>query len=366
MSYLQTEYLALHDAINSAIASVLYKSEYILGEFVERFEDAFAVYLGVKYCVTVANGLEALELSLHALDIGQGDEVITVSNSFIATALAISHVGATPVFADVNDEFLMDIDDLARLITPKTKAIIPVHLYGQVANMEAINKLAKKHDLKVIEDACQAHGAVYNGKRAGSMGDTGCFSFYPTKNLGSYGDGGAITTNSKTLYEKLLKLRNYGRIGSSYEYDIQGYNSRLDEIQAAILLVKLSQLDWTNVIRNLYAAKYDANLDGIDGVISKPLLENSPSTHVFHQYVIRVKNREALQQFLREHGVNTLIHYPTPIHKHKAYKEYNNLSIPNTELHSKEILSLPIHPFMSEDEIVEACDYIRAFYTHYK
>ena len=362
MDYLQKEYKAIKKELDISLSGVFYDASYILGKRLKGFEEYFATYLQTGYCIGVGNGLEAIQIALTALGIGPGDEVITVSNSFIATALAISHVGATPVFVDVNEDFLMDINKIEEAITFRTKAIMPVHLFGLCANMSAITKIAQNHNLKVIEDAAQAHGSEYAGEKAGSMGDIACFSFYPTKNLACYGDGGAIVTRSEKLAEQCRKLRNYGRVGTSYTYDLKGYNSRLDEIQAAILTLKLHKLDEWNMKRNIFARMYTERLQKVQGIISTPSTDNNPSTHVFHQYVIRVENRDKLISFMKQNYVDLAIHYPTPIHMQDCYADTFAKVLPNTEKFATEIVSLPMHHFMDEQTVDKVCTLIERFY----
>jgi dTDP-4-amino-4,6-dideoxygalactose transaminase len=361
MNIFNREYKFFKTKVDKAIKEVLNSGQYIMGNKLKKFEKEFAKYIGVKYCIGVANGLEALQISLMALNIGKGDEVITVANTFIATALAISNVGAKPVLVDCDEYFLINIDEIENVITSKTKAIIPVHLFGQVVNMDKLNKLAKKYKLKIIEDAAQAHGAKFNGRKAGSFGDLGCFSFYPTKNLGAYGDGGAITTNSKELYKKCLRLRNYGS-DVKYIHEINGLNSRLDEIQAAILSIKLPYLDSFVKRRNEIANLYRINLeDKIGTTVLHNIQKNS--LHGYHQFVILAICRDELKKYLKSKGVNTLIHYPIPIHRQKVYSEYNNLNFLRSDYFAKSILSLPIDPFMKDSEVKHICKLIGEFYS---
>src|SRR3989344_1345327 len=353
------EYKTHKREINASISRVLESGWYILGKEVEEFERNFAKYIGTKFCVGVANGLEALQISLLAAGIKSGDEVITVSNSAVATTLAITIIGAVPVFVDVDDYYLIDVSKIEAKITSKTKAIIPVHLFGQMADMKKIKKIADKYKLKIIEDASQAHGATQNGKKAGSIGDLGCFSFYPTKNLGAFGDGGAITTNSKKYYELCKMLRNYGQ-ENRYIHKVKGINSRLDKIQAAILNVKLKHLDEFIKTRNKIAKIYIKNLKDIDE-INLPKTLNS-NYHSYHLFVIEVQRREELISYLTKRGIQTLIHYPLPIHKQNCYKEFNKIKLPKTESFAKKILSLPLCPSLEDKEIIEVCNLIRKFY----
>ncbi len=363
MNDFKKEYGFLKQQIDKAVLGVIGSEWYILGKEVEEFEKEFTKYVGTKYCVGVANGLEALQISLMALGIGQGDEVITVANTAVATVLAVTNIGATPVFVDVDEYYLMDVAQIEKKITSKTKAILPVHLFGQMADLGKIMGIAREHNLKVVEDACQAHGASQNGRKAGSNGDLGCFSFYPTKNLGAYGDGGAITTNSKTLYEKCKMLRNYGQ-KNRYEHDEKGLNSRLDEVQAAILKVKLPNLDGFINKRNQIAKLYIKNLKEVSQ-IKLPMIKHNNNVHSFHLFVIQAEERDSLANFLRENEVLTLVHYPIPIHKQKCYLELNKLKLIKTEFFSKNILSLPIHPFMEVKDVNKVSNLIKDYYKNY-
>ena len=359
MNDFKKEYNHIKTEVDQAIKRCLESGWYILGEEVAAFEKEFAHYTGVSYAIGVANGLEALQIGLMALGIGEGDEVITVSNSAVATSLAITNTGATPIFVDIDDYYHIDLNDVERKITNKTKAIIPVHLFGQIVDMDGLTALAQKYNLKIIEDACQAHGATYKGKHAGSFGDLAAFSFYPTKNLGAYGDGGAITTNSQELYEKCLMLRNYGQ-QNRYEHKYKGLNSRLDELQAAILRVKLTHSDEMITKRQDIAKQYIQLLSGIDGLELPKIRANGQ--HGFHLFVIKTDQRDALQNYLKENGIATIVHYPIPIHKQECYSEFNNLNLPKTETASGTILSLPMHPFLTEKEIQFICNTIKKFY----
>ena len=359
MNDFKKEYKAMKPHVSKAITRCLKSGWYILGKEVTAFEKQFAEYIGTNYCVGVGNGMEALQIVLMALGIGKEDEIITVSNSAVATALAISHTGASPVFADIDAYYHMDPADVEKKITRKTKAILPVHLFGQIANMDALQTIAKKHKLFLIEDACQAHGATYKGKKAGAFGDAGCFSFYPTKNLGGYGDGGAITTNNKDLYEKMLMLRNYGQ-KNRYEHLVKGLNSRLDELQAAILGAKLQGFEKLITKRNELAHIYLQELQQVKQIQLPQTRKDS--YHAYHLFVIQVQERNALQTYLQEHGVQTIIHYPIAIHKQKCYQEFHTISLPETEKAAKHILSLPLHPFMTKKDVVIVCKTIKKFY----
>lgn len=357
---LKRQYENLKTEIDNAFKSVLENGIFVLGENVERFEEEFAEYLGAGFAVGVGSGTEALHLSLKACDIGYGDEVITVPNTAVPTISAISFAGAKPVFVDITpDTCTMDLRKVEEKITDKTKAILPVHLYGHSTEMEQIMKLAKAHNLRVIEDACQAHGAKYNNKNAGTIGDMGCFSFYPTKNLGAYGDGGMVVTNNEELYKKLIMLRNYGEV-KKFTSKIEGFNSRLDEIQSAVLRVKLKYLDeWTNKRREI-ATMYHQLL--YNSNVQLPC-ERQWAKHVYHLFVIRVNKRDALKDYLHERGVGTQIHYPIPIHLQDAYKKLGHKAgdFPISERNAEEILSLPIYPELTTEEIEAVAGLITEF-----
>lgn len=345
---LKKEYTEIKWEINEAIQQVIEKGTFILGEETEKFEREFSSYIGVKHGVGVNSGSDALFLTLKALGISTGDEVITVSHTFIATADAITRNGATPVFVDINPEtYCIDAEKIEEKITKRTKAILPVHIYGHPAEMDTIREIAQAHDLHVVEDACQAHGAEYGGKKVGSLSDAGCFSFYPIKNLGAYGDGGIIVTNNEELAAKLRMLRNYGQ-RQKYHHELIGINSRLDEIQAAILRVKLKHLNEWNSKRRENAKSYNELLS--EAKIITPAEKNAK--HAYHLYVIRCKERDALKQYLLKNEIQTLIHYPTPVHKQKAYKDLSSsYRLPITEEICKEILSLPMFPQLTKKEI---------------
>jgi len=347
---LKRQHSGIREEIAQAMQSVIDRNAFIMGDEVGLFEQEFAKYCGVKYCAGVSSGTDALHIALLCLGVGQGDEVITVSNSFIATALAITYCGASPVFVDCKiDDFLIDYNQIENSITGKTKAIIVVHLYGQICDMKIINNIAKKHGLKVIEDACQAHGASdEQGKRAGSFSDVSAFSFYPGKNLGAWGDAGALVTDNEEIYHKICLYRNYGQ-QKKYHHDLKGFNMRLDTIQAAILRVKLNHLDTFNNERKRSAAIYNDQLKGNKNLILPKI--NYKDCHVFHLYVVRVKDRDRVQKELNDKGIGTGLHYPVPIHKTDAYRELNSCKLPVTESLAGEILSLPMFPFMTSDEI---------------
>jgi dTDP-4-amino-4,6-dideoxygalactose transaminase len=360
---LKAQYRTIKDAVDCAVLRILDQSNFILGQEVPEFEQAFAKFLDAKFSVGVASGLDALRLALEACGIGQGDEVIIPANTFIATALAVSSVGAKPVLVDI-DPVSYNIDPalIAAAITPRTRAIIPVHLYGQPCEIEAICQLAAQHQLTVIEDACQAHGATYNGRAVGTWGVMGCFSFYPGKNLGAYGDAGAVTTNDPQLAGKLSRLRNYGQ-EKKYFHQEKGLNTRLDTIQAAVLQVKLPHLASWNAQRAAHAAQYTALLKDIPEVSTPVVLPHR--SHVFHLYVVRVPQREALQTFLASQGISTIIHYPIPIHQQQAYRDldYRWGAFPHTEQAAGEILSLPMYSELQSAQIEYVVSKISEFYT---
>ena len=354
---LQSQYQSIKADVDTAIAAVLTRGDFILGGDVTKFEEEFAAFCGVAHCLGVANGTDALKLALEACGIGPGDEVITTSHTYIATALAISQCGARPVLVDCEPDYmLIDVSKIEAAITPKTKAILPVHLYGQAADMDPIMEIAKRHKLVVVEDACQAHGATYKGKKCGSIGDIAAFSFYPGKNLGAYGDGGAVTTNNAELADKIKLLRNYGQ-RVKYEHLVKGGNSRLDTVQAAVLRVKLRHLaDW-NLARANGAAMYGKALAGTNLILPRV----APwGTHVFHLYVVRTQDRAGLMTALDAANSQHGIHYPIPIHRQVAMADlgYGVGSFPVAETLAPEILSLPMCPELSQaqvDRIAEAC-----------
>lgn len=342
--------------IRTAIAQVLDSGWYVLGEQVAAFEQEFASYCEVKHCIGVANGLDALHLILRAYGIGPGDEVIVPANTFIATWLAVTHAGAIPVPVEP-EEFTHNIDPslIEAAITKQTKAIIAVHLYGQPANMDAIRAIASKNKIYVIEDAAQAHGARYRGTRVGGLGDAAGFSFYPGKNLGALGDGGAITTNDDQLANTLRKLRNYGSV-IKYHHEVAGFNSRLDEIQAAILRVKLQYLDKDNILRRQVAAMYLNKLQDADIILPKVLDGVEP---VWHLMVIRSEQRSRLQAALTEANIGHLVHYPIACHQQAAYAGNTWPKLELSEKLQNQVLSLPIAPYLSENEVDMVANVIR-------
>ena len=343
-------YLAHQSEIDGAIRRVLASGRYILGPEVEALEAAWARYCGVEYAAGVGSGTEALHLALKALDVGPGDEVITVSHTAVATVSAIELAGARPVLVDVHpDSYTLDPAALAAAITGCTKAIIAVHLYGQAADLQPILALARAHGIRVIEDGAQAHGALYRGQRVGGWGDLGCFSFYPTKNLGALGDGGMVVTRDAALAERIRLLREYGW-RERYTSSIAGWNSRLDELQAAILRVRLQHLDEDNAHRRRWAALYGETLRQSRTVVP---LEMPYGQHVYHLYVVRNPKRDELRRFLAARGIQTAIHYPVPIHLQPAYRRLGQPpgSLPVTERLAGEILSLPMFPELTQEQV---------------
>jgi len=347
---LAAQYPTIAPEITEAIAKVIQGTDFILGREVSLFEEEFAAYCEAKYAVGMDSGTSALELALRAYEIGPGDEVITAANTFIASALAISHAGAKPVLVDVDPfTYTIDVAGIAKAITPRTKAILPVHLYGHPAHMDPIRQLAEKHGLVVIEDACQAHGARYKGKRAGSLGHAAAFSFYPGKNLGAFGDGGIVVTNDREIANRLEMLRNYGQ-NEKYHHQFRGYNRRLDTLQAAILRVKLKYLDKWNAARRWNAKLYQESLQGV-GVVTPA--EAAGAESVWHLYVIRTENRDMLRESLVNRGVSAGIHYPIPIHLQPAYKDLGHKrgDFPVTEAQAQRILSLPMYAELTPEAI---------------
>ncbi len=345
----KAQYLSYKEEIDVVLSRVLNSGRYILGKEVDAFEEEFSRYISVAHGIGVGSGTEALHLALSACGIGRGDEVITVAHTAVATVAAIELAGATPVLVDIDSDFYtIDPEKIESAITSHTKAIIPVHIYGHPADMDPILKIARKNRLYVIEDCAQAHGAMYKGNRVGSIGDIGCFSFYPTKNLGALGDGGMVVTSNKELSKRAYLLREYGWT-ERYVSHFSGWNTRLDEIQAAILRVKLKHLDEDNSKRMRIAEMYNKDLGVSNIVLSK---QRKNSTHVYHLYVIRSSKRNELLTFLREKGIGASIHYPVPVHLQPAYKSlYGCEELPETEKIAKEIVSLPIYPELSESDV---------------
>ena len=353
------------DEIDSRISKILDKGWYLQGEENEIFSKNFADFCGTKYALGVANGLDALNLIIKASGFGVGDEIIVPANTYIATILAISENGCTPVLVepDINT-YNMNPDLIEEKITSKTKAIMVVHLYGQAVQMQKIWDLAKKYNLKVFEDSAQAHGAIYQNKRVGNLSDASAFSFYPGKNLGCMGDGGAITTNDEELHRKIKAIANYGS-DRKYHHIYKGVNSRLDEIQAAILDVKLKYLDEDNQKRREIAKYYIENIKNEKIILplshSELVSESLKYAHVWHVFTVRTKNRDEFQEYLKDNGIQTIIHYPTPPHKQGAYSEWNNLSYPITEEIHNTIISLPISPVMEQSEIDKVVEVVNAY-----
>jgi dTDP-4-amino-4,6-dideoxygalactose transaminase len=357
---LAAQYSTIAGEIKEATSKVLEDGDFILGREVSLFEEEFAAFCEAKYAVGVDSGTSALELALRAYDIGPGDEVITAANSFIASALAISHAGATPVLVDVDPcTYTMDVTAIEKAITPRTRAVLPVHLYGHPAHMDPIRQLADKHGLIVIEDACQAHGTRYKGKRTGSLGHAAAFSFYPGKNLGAYGDGGMVVTNDRGIAKRLTMLRNYGQ-QEKYQHLFRGYNRRLDTMQAAVLRVKLKYLEKWNAARRWNAVLYHKFLEG-SGVVLPG--EAGGADSVWHLYVIRAEQRDVLREYLISRGVSASIHYPIPIHLQPAYRDlgYKRGDFPVTEASAQQILSLPMYAELTEEQIGFVARTIRGF-----
>lgn len=357
---LNEQYLAVETEVTAAIQKVLRSGDYILGKHVADFEEQVADYCGVSHAIGVNSGTDALELSLLACGVSLGDEVISVANSFFATVEAISSIGAIPIFVDVDERtYCIDVCKIEEAITARTKVIIPVHLFGHPADMHALLTVARRHNLVVIEDACQAFGAKYQGARVGSIGDLGCFSFVPTKPLGGYGDGGMVITNDKTLATKVRLLRNHGMTGVGvYYHEMVGRNSRLDALQAAVLSVKLRHLDEWNVARREAASAYSALLKGTALILP---CEIGDVYHVYYLYVIRSRARDELQQWLASHGIDARVHYPLPIHLQKPYNEHRVANLSKTNSLCTEILSLPISPHIRADQIEYVAEAISEF-----
>lgn len=350
---LKEQYGEIRRAVDEKFQEVLRDTAFILGKNVAQFEQEFAAYCSVRHAVGVKNGTDALTLTLKALGLGHDNEVITAANTFIATAEAIVHAGCTPILVDVLlDTYNIDPEQLQEKITPKTKAIIPVHLYGQPVDMDPIMQVAKEHNLFVIEDAAQAHGARYKGKKVGSIGDVACFSFYPSKNLGAYGDAGAVVTDDEEIALTVRKLRDHGSI-EKYQHDLVGYNSRLDALQAVVLSVKLKHLDRWSQMRQQNAHLYGKLLSQIPAIVTPHVLEEAQ--HVYHLYVIRVErgSRDRLKEHLQAKDIGAGLHYPKPIHLTKAfaYLGYREGDFPVTEKSAGTILSLPMYPELRADQI---------------
>jgi dTDP-4-amino-4,6-dideoxygalactose transaminase len=355
------QYQTIKPEIDAAIQNIITSSAFVGGDEVRRFEREFAAYCEAKACVGVGNGTDALYLTLRALGIGPGDEVITVAHTFIATSEAISMTGATPIFIDVlADTMLMDPALIEPAITPRTKAIVPVHLYGQSCDMDAIMEIARKHGLKVVEDAAQAHGGRWRGQRVGSIGDAATFSFYPGKNLGAFGDAGAVVSQDEELIERIRMLANHGRL-EKYTHKMEGVNSRLDGMQAAILRVKLRYLDEWNAKRRQIADAYREQL--VDRGITLPIVHENAEP-VWHLFVIRISDRKRLQSLLKEEGIASGIHYPVPLHEQPAYEDRRaSYTLPATERAAQEVLSLPMYPELSQEQIEAVCNAVTAAFA---
>jgi dTDP-4-amino-4,6-dideoxygalactose transaminase len=357
---LRAQYTAIQPAVDAAIQEVITTTNFVMGPAVRRFEEAFAAFCGVQTCVGVSNGTAALELALRALKIGAGDEVITAAHTFIATAEAISNVGAKPVFVDIDPAtYTIDVAAVAGAITPATRALLPVHIYGQPANMTALNRLAEQHGLAIIEDAAQAHGATWQGATVGSLATMACFSFYPGKNLGAYGDAGAVTTNDPALAEQVRLLRNHGR-RSKYVHEIVGTNERIDTLQAAILAAKLPYLAGWTAARQRLAARYHELLADCEVVL--PAVATA-ATSAWHLYVIRTPRRDALLAYLKTQGIEAGIHYPVPLHLQPAYADlgYRQGDLLVTEAVADSCLSLPIYPEMTDSQQTYIVEQIHTF-----
>jgi len=359
---LKAQYNSIKPEIQEAISRVLDSSQFILGKEVEAFEEEFEQYLGVRHSVGVNSGTSALYLTLLALGVGPGDEVMTVSQTFIATVEAIWWTGAKPVFVDISEKtYTMDPAQIESALTKKTKAILPVHLYGHPADMDPILEIAKRRRLWVVEDACQAHGALYKGRKVGGFGRAACFSFYPGKNLGAYGEGGAVVTNDGGLATQIKKLRNHGGL-TKYSHEFMGWNARLEAIQGAILRTKLPYLDRWNELRRQHASQYSTLLKGLDLKLPE---EAGWAKSAFHLYVIRTPARDGLNAYLNEQGIGSLIHYPKPTHLLDCFKSlgYHEGDLPVTERISKEVLSLPLYPELTGKQIEAVATQIQSFLT---
>ena len=347
----------IEDELKEAINDVIDKGNFIGGEPVKKFEEDFAQYIGVKHCIGVANGLEGILLALSAMGVGEGDEVIVPSHTFIASVLPISTLGAKIVFVEPDEFYTIDVSKIEEKITDKTKAIVVVHLYGQCADMDPIMEIAHRHNIKVLEDAAQAHGATYKGRKAGSLGDVAEFSFYPGKNLGGLGDGGCVVTNDDEIANMVRALGNYGSF-EKYKHIYKGYNSRLDTLQAAALDVKLKYLDKWNKRRQEIATRYLNEITNPKVILPKIRKDN---THVWHVFCVRVENREEFINYLASNNIQALIHYPTAIHKQEAYKEINNEVYPLAEKYAKEVVSLPMYYGLTDEEVTYVIETINKY-----
>ncbi len=359
---LRAQYKSIKPEIDEAVFRVLESAEFVLGSEVEKFEQAFAQYVDAEHAIATNSGTSALHLALLAAGVGPGTEVITVPFTFVATTAAIVYTGATPVFVDVlPDTLTMDPAQVEAAITPRTRAILPVHIYGQPADLDALLAVARRHGLRLIEDACQAHGAEYNGRRVGAIGDSGCFSFYPGKNLGAYGEGGIAVTNDAEQARTMRMLRDWGQ-EQRYHHVLKGFNYRMEGLQGAILAVKLRHLERWTELRRTHAAAYQEILRGSG--LSLPV-EKAYARHVYHVFAIRVAEREALQRQLKANGVQSGIHYPIPVHLQKAYADlgYQRGQFPVAERAADEVLSLPMYPEMTRTQIEEVCGVLQDAYV---
>ncbi len=362
---LQAQYRSIKHEVDEAIARVVESAAFILGREVEAFEAAFADYLGARFCVGVSSGTAAIQLAVTACGIGAGDEVIVPANTFFATAEAVSTAGATPVFVDADPiSYTIDVNGIEAAITERTRAIIPVHLYGQPADLDSIFEIAARHKLSVIEDAAQAHGTLYKGRRVGALGRANCFSFYPGKNLGAYGEGGAVVTNDAEVARRVRLLRDHGS-EQKYRHEIVGYNFRLEGIQGAVLNVKLKYLDGWNDLRRAHAARYHELLaDAKGGGNSLMLPRESPyARHIYHLYVVQLVARDALQKHLSAADIQTGIHYPVPVHLQPAYGSLGHRAggFPVAERQAARVLSLPMFPELTDEQIVRVAEAVRSF-----
>lgn len=348
-SILERQYKMYQEEYETKVLEILRKGWYILGEETEKFEKEYAKYVGTKYSLGIDNGLNALVLAFRALNIGQGDEVVVQGNTFIATVMGITINGATPIFVEPDKFYNIDIEKIEEKITERTKAICVVHLYGQATKMDKVLELCKKYNLKLVEDCAQAHGAEFNGQKVGSFGDVGCFSFYPGKNLGCFGDGGAITTNNEEIYRKIKMLRSYGSEKKYHHIEV-GYNARLDELQAGLLRIKLSHLSELTKEREEIVKRYLTEIK--NPLIQLPKLRKN-CTHVWHLFVIKVEDRDKFQKYLEENEIGTVIHYPIPPHLSEAYKYlgYKAGDYPITEDYANTVVSLPLYNGMTKEEI---------------
>lgn len=348
---LKAEYALLKEEIDRALLQVIASGSYIDGPNVRQFEQEVAIYCGTRHAVAVASGTDALHLALRAAGIRSGDEIITTPFTFIATAEAIAYVGATPIFVDVRPDTLnIDPDGVRAAITPATRAILPVHLFGAPADLDALKELCRIHGLKLIEDCAQAFGARYRGRRCGALGDAGCFSFYPSKNLGAFGDAGMIVTDDDKLAEAVRVTRNHGS-SRRYHHDSLGYNSRLDELQAALLRVKLERVDEFNRLRRRHAASYRALLENEDLTLPMPDAE-----HVYHQFTIRSPHRDIIQRALADEGIASAVYYPVPLHHQEVFRaQCGHLSLPRAEAAAAQVLSLPMSPLLQPQQIEKVC-----------